>query len=597
MTKPRTDEGIEPIARNARARHDYEIFETWEAGIMLLGTEVKSLRDGRAQITDAYAVVKDGEVWLLNAHIAPYSHGNVWNHEPTRSRKLLLHAREIRKLIGAVERKGLTLVALELYFRDGRAKVRIGLARGKKLHDKRADARERDAKREMARAIRTVKGLVLALGLGMATSVLAAPPGPVIRVRSAAGDTAVAVVESPSGGVVRADVVARLLGGQLEGRGPGRWRLAVGSAAIELESGSPFATYNGFPLPLVEAPRIVDGAPAVPLQLFSEILPRFDVGVRWDRTTAELRRDREGAVARAESGNPARADRSAGPRPELDGVDRGGTAPAAAAAASATASATATATATAPDAPRLSRPYTVVVDAGHGGRDPGMPGAVVNGRRLVEAQITLAIAKRVKAELEALGLRVLMTRTTDTLINLFHRGPIANQARGDLFISVHVNGANPKWSNPTAARGFETFYLSTARTEDEAHVAAMENDVVHFETEADAPRGNDALAFILNDLARNEHLRESKEIAAVVQRRLAGIHPGPNRGVKQAGLAVLSTAYMPAVLVEVGFGSNPAEARWMSSDAGQADAARAIAGAAHEYLVDYDRRRARPSAR
>ena len=104
MTKPRTDEGIAPIARNARARHDYEIFETWEAGIMLLGTEVKSLRDGRAQITDAYAVVKDGEVWLLNAHIAPYSHGNVWNHEPTRSRKLLLHAREIRKLIGAVER-------------------------------------------------------------------------------------------------------------------------------------------------------------------------------------------------------------------------------------------------------------------------------------------------------------------------------------------------------------------------------------------------------------------------------------------------------------------------------------------------------------
>jgi len=246
---------------------------------------------------------------------------------------------------------------------------------------------------------------------------------------------------------------------------------------------------------------------------------------------------------------------------------------------------------------RLSRPYTVVVDAGHGGRDPGMRGAVVEGRALSEARITLEIAKRVKAELEALGLRVLMTRTTDTLINLFHRGPIANRASGDLFVSVHVNGANPKWSNPTAARGFETFYLSTARTEDEAHVAAMENDVVHFETEADAPRGNDALAFILNDLARNEHLRESKEIAAAVQRRLAGIHPGPNRGVKQAGLAVLSTAYMPAVLVEVGFGSNPAEARWMSSDAGQADAARAIAGAAHEYLVDYDRRRARPSAR
>lgn len=561
MTKPRTDEGIATIARNARVRHDYEILETWEAGIMLLGTEVKSLRDGRAQITDAYAVVKDGEVWLLNVHIAPYSHGNVWNHEPTRSRKLLLHAREIRKLIGAVERKGLTLVALELYFKDGRAKVRIGLARGKKLHDKRADARERDAKREMARAVRTVKGLVLALALGLGMPLVAAPPGPVIRVRSAAGDTAVAVVASPSGGAVRADVVARLLGGALEVRGPGRWRLAIGGAAFDLEAGSPFAAYNGFPLPLVESPRLVDGAPAVPLQLFSEILPRFDVGVRWDRTAGELRRERGGVAAAAVLGAGSEAAGRVSP------------------------------------APRLSRSYTVVVDAGHGGRDPGMRGAVVDGRALSEARITLEIAKRVKAELEALGLRVLMTRTTDTLINLFHRGPIANRASGDLFVSVHVNGANPKWNNPTAARGFETFYLSTARTEDEAHVAAMENDVVHFETEADAPRGNDALAFILNDLARNEHLRESKEIAAAVQRRLAGIHPGPNRGVKQAGLAVLSTAYMPAVLVEVGFGSNPAEARWMSSDAGQAAAARAIAEAAHEYLVEYDRRRARPATR
>ncbi len=569
MTKPRTDEGIASIARNARARHDYEILETWEAGIMLLGTEVKSLRDGRAQITDAYAVVKDGEVWLLNAHIAPYSHGNVWNHEPTRSRKLLLHAQEIRKMIGAVERKGLTLVALELYFRDGRAKVRIGLARGKKLHDKRADERERDAKREMARALRTVKALVVAVGLGAGLSGAAAPTGPVIRVRGAAGDTAVSVVESPSGGVVRADVIARLLGGQLEGRGPGRWRLAVGSATVEIESGSPFATYNGFPLPLVEAPRLIDGAPAVPLQLFSEILPRFDVGVRWDRAAGELRRDREGAVARATPVTPVTpaTPTTAVESPRLD-----------------------------PDV-RLSRPYTVVVDAGHGGRDPGMRGAVVEGRALSEARITLEIAKRVKAELESRGLKVLMTRTTDTLINLFHRGPIANRASGDLFVSVHVNGANPKWNNPTAARGFETFYLSTARTEDEAHVASMENDVVHFETEADAPRGNDALSFILNDLARNEHLRESQEVAAAVQRRLAGIHPGPNRGVKQAGLAVLSTAYMPAVLVEVGFGSNPAEARWMSSDAGQADAARAIAAAAHEYLVDYDRRRARLTAR
>lgn len=155
MPKPAPDPDVVPIARNKRARHDYEIIETWEAGIVLTGTEVKALRDGRAQIGDAYAVLKDGEAWLLNAHIAPYDKGNIWNHEPTRSRKLLLHQKEIRQMIGAVERKGLTLVALELYFRHGRAKVRIGLARGKKLHDKRADVKERDDARDMRRALKT----------------------------------------------------------------------------------------------------------------------------------------------------------------------------------------------------------------------------------------------------------------------------------------------------------------------------------------------------------------------------------------------------------------------------------------------------------
>lgn len=154
MTKPTPDESIVSIARNKRARHDYEIIETWEAGIMLSGTEVKSLRDGRAQITDAYAVVKDGALWLLNAHIAPYAQGNIWNHDPMRTRKLLLHRKEILELIGAVERKGLTLVALDLYFKHGRAKVRIGLARGKKLHDKRADLKERDDQRDMQRALK-----------------------------------------------------------------------------------------------------------------------------------------------------------------------------------------------------------------------------------------------------------------------------------------------------------------------------------------------------------------------------------------------------------------------------------------------------------
>jgi SsrA-binding protein len=152
-TAPDTEDVIS-IARNRRARFDYEILDTWEAGIVLAGTEVKSLRNGKANVSDAYAIVKDGELWLLNLHIAPYEQGNRFNHEATRTRKLLLHSREIKRLIGAVERQGLTVVALEIYFRKGRAKVRIGLARGKKMHDKRAAMKEKDDVREMARAVK-----------------------------------------------------------------------------------------------------------------------------------------------------------------------------------------------------------------------------------------------------------------------------------------------------------------------------------------------------------------------------------------------------------------------------------------------------------
>lgn len=145
----------ETIARNKRAKHDYHILETWEAGIILTGSEVKSLRNGKANISDAYGIVKDGEVHLLNLHISPYEQASYFNHEPNRTRKLLLHKREIKKMIGSVERQGLTLVPLELYFKKGKAKVALGLGRGKKLYDKRADEKKRDDERDMQRAVRT----------------------------------------------------------------------------------------------------------------------------------------------------------------------------------------------------------------------------------------------------------------------------------------------------------------------------------------------------------------------------------------------------------------------------------------------------------
>jgi len=154
MATPESTDERQVVARNKRARHDYHILETWEAGLVLTWTEVKSLRDGKANLADAYGVVNGGEVYLLNLHISPYEQGNYFNHEPTRTRKLLLHKKEIRKLIGGVEREGLTLVPLDLYFKRGVAKITLALGKGKKLHDKRDDARRRDDEREMARAAR-----------------------------------------------------------------------------------------------------------------------------------------------------------------------------------------------------------------------------------------------------------------------------------------------------------------------------------------------------------------------------------------------------------------------------------------------------------
>lgn len=142
------------VTQNRKARHDYEILETWEAGLVLQGTEVKSLRLGNANLKDSYARVQNGEVLLYNFHISPYEKESHFNHNPLRVRKLLLHRKEIRKLNGRVEEKGLTLAALKVYFKAGKAKVELGLARGKKLYDKREDIAKRDMKREMSRISR-----------------------------------------------------------------------------------------------------------------------------------------------------------------------------------------------------------------------------------------------------------------------------------------------------------------------------------------------------------------------------------------------------------------------------------------------------------
>lgn len=151
MTEKKSDT---TVATNRKAYHDYFVEETLEAGLVLQGTEVKSLRLGHANLTDSYAIVKNDELFLLNANISPYPHGNIMNHEPLRTRKLLLHKQEIRKLIWKISQKGFTLIPLKIYFSRGKAKALIGLAKGKKAYDKRDAIAEKESKREVERAVK-----------------------------------------------------------------------------------------------------------------------------------------------------------------------------------------------------------------------------------------------------------------------------------------------------------------------------------------------------------------------------------------------------------------------------------------------------------
>jgi SsrA-binding protein len=153
QTKKNPDEDIKVISRNKRAFHEYTISDALECGIVLTGTEVKSLRDGQASLEDAYAKIEDGEVWLLGSDIPEYAMGNRMNHKPKRPRKLLLHRREIAKFAGKASERGHTLVPLKLYFKNGRAKVELAVARGKQLHDKRQAKKKAEAQREIRRAM------------------------------------------------------------------------------------------------------------------------------------------------------------------------------------------------------------------------------------------------------------------------------------------------------------------------------------------------------------------------------------------------------------------------------------------------------------
>ena len=397
-------------------------------------------------------------------------------------------------------------------------------------------------------------------------------------VKDASRKVSVPIVASSSGPLVRPDQLRPVVPITVSHLTGDRWMLIVGGSSIEVEEGVRFARVGETAFQLARAPEVRKNFLYVPLQLVVELVPRIAGNLAWDVDKFELRafssttRYEDRAVAQSGRAMPTNRRNDA----DMD-------LPAAPAARGFAVAASA-----APSGPLRSR-RLVVVDAGHGGPDAGMRGPIAGGPRVAEKNITLAVAKRVGAALGQRGIDVKYTRTTDTLIALSDRGRIANDAHADLFVSIHVNAANPGWKEPGAARGFETYFLAEAKTEDARRVERMENEVVKFETHA-AARAGDPLSFILNDMAQNEHLRESNELAELIQRRIGRVHPGPSRGVKQAGFRVLVTAFMPAVLVEIGFGTNASEASYMMDPNRMEELSAAVADGVLEYLKRYERR-------
>ncbi|MCC6317724.1 MAG: N-acetylmuramoyl-L-alanine amidase [Gemmatimonadaceae bacterium] len=369
-------------------------------------------------------------------------------------------------------------------------------------------------------------------------------------IRAGEVSTPLPVLVTRRGPMVRLEDGIQALGAALVRGGNDAWRLVIGSAQIELSVGLAVARTRDGVQPLAAPPTMFEGKLLVPLALLTDVVPRVSTGYTYSAGVLSW------AGVRTRVAAPAPAA-SSPPRSTMPSPDAGGR--------------------------REPPPRLVVVDAGHGGPDKGMQGPIGVSRKVLEKDITLGVARRLRDALRQRDVAVVMTRTSDTLIALGDRGRIANQAKATLFVSIHVNAANPRWRDPGAARGFETYFLSEAKTDDERRVEAMENEAVKYEGEAEIDAG-DPVSFILNDMKQNEYLRESSDLAAAIQARLARMHPGPDRGVKQAGFKVLVTAFMPAVLVEIGFGSNRAESRYIASAEGQNELAAAIADAVVEYL-------------
>lgn len=403
----------------------------------------------------------------------------------------------------------------------------------------------------------------------------AVSPPESVTVRTAGRATVVRLDVIAGVKLVDAEKLASALGGTFRLTSPTHYSLTVGDSHISFTESVPFAGDDSTIVPMASPPQMRGKTMYLPFFVVTDLVPKFFSGFMYDPDLREVRvfdtaarRVQPPATAPPPTDTPA-TGASARDIGEARAIDR-----------------------VAGMTVRMKRPgrRLIVVDAGHGGVDPGMKGPIGGGPQIVEKNITLAVSKLLAEALRDDGADVLMTRTTDTLIGLYDRGPIANKAHGDIFVSIHVNATGQRGAAAARDRGYETYFLAEAKTEDAKRVERMENEAVRFETNAPAAAKGDPLNFILNDMAQNEHLRESADLAEQIQAGFRTFHPGPDRGVQQANFAVLRGAFMPAVLVEIGFGTNKDEAAYISDPANERKIARSIAKSIMTYMDRYDAR-------
>ena len=380
------------------------------------------------------------------------------------------------------------------------------------------------------------------------------------------GQSSIPVTNERGNAAVAAVLLSRPLGLSISLDGSTiRATLGGADSSFEFDLGSPFVRYAGTAYPMVGAPYVARDTLFLPLHWLVDYVPHLLAGrYRWDAALGRLDELTVTAAAPAvavPSPSPTRA------------------APAVAAPVIASPGASVPNVATG-----LRLPHTIVVDPGHGGVDPGNPGMYFP-HGLTEKDITLGVGRLLRAELLRRGLNVVLTRASDTLIDLANR-PLFCRADCDLFVSIHVN-AMPAGKRQTQVNGVETYFLSDAKTEDQKRVAQMENDALRFETTATM---EGPLAYILRDLQLNEYLRESARLAELVQGKVAGIHPGEDRGVQQGPFMVLAAARRPAILVETGFATNRDDGAFLASASGQHKIASAIADGIVGYLLEFERK-------